>query len=108
MSTSKPRVDGQTAQAVLSNLAAGLRPFLALARTALRNDHRETYDAAVDAVSRGDAGEVVMVEIRAGEIVCSLVLIDPRSSLPQPLFSMTAKRTSGGAPFEPLPYAELH
>ena len=108
MSTSKPRVDGQTAQAIVSNLAAGLKPFLATARTILRNDHRETYDAAVAAVSRGEAVEVVMVEIRAGEIVCSLVLLDPRSTLPQPLFSMSAKGMAGGEPDEQIPYALLN
>ena len=108
MSTSKPRVDGQTAQAIVSNLAAGLKPFLATARTILRNDNREIYDAAVAAVSRGEAVETVMVTISDAGLVASLVLLDPRSSLPQPLFSMSAKRTTGGEPDEQIPYALLH
>ncbi len=108
MSTSKPRVEEQSAEAIVANLAAGLKPFLAAARTILRNDHREIYDAAVDAVSRGEAVETVMVEVRAGEIVASLLLLDPRSTLPQPLFSMSAKGTSGGEPDEQIPYALLN
>ena len=110
MSTNTPKVDATTAQALVANLAAGLKPFLATARTILRNDHREIYDAAVAAVSRGEAVETVMVTISDGEIVCSLVLLDPRSTLPQPLFSMSAQGMSGepDEPFEPLPYALLN
>ena len=108
MSTSTPRVDGQTAQAIVSNLAAGLRPFLTLARTALRDDHNNIYREAVRAVADGQATETIVISINGGDLVASLVLLDPRSTLPQPLFSMSAKGMSGGEPDEQIPYALLN
>ena len=105
---SSTKVDVKTAQAILSNLATGLRPFLTLARTALRDDHNNIYREAVRAVAAGEATETIIVTINGGDLVASLVLLDPRSTLPQPLFSMSAKGMSGGEPDEQIPYALLN
>lgn len=106
MKTSKVGVEPNTAAAISLKLAFGLRPFLALVRTALRDDHAEIYRDAVRAVAAGEAVETVMITINGGDLVASLVLLDPRSTLPQPLFSMSAK--GGEPPFEPKAYAELN
>ena len=83
-----PTIERATAEAIIARAADGLAPFLALCRKMLATERAEVFAEATRAVNAGEAVQNVIIEVTQDGLRISLVLIDPKSTLPAPLFCL--------------------